>query len=135
MTRLSRLVISLGLTGGLGAAIIAACGSHPGSPGEMPPVAPRPEPADPSARPMPGALGTPSGTLDAGTTRAPGATAPLAAVTPASVMPVPEYAPIVGEGLDAGPSDGASDGYSPPMVPLPDGNLPADSRLEPTRSN
>jgi hypothetical protein len=43
------------------------------------------------------------------------------------VVPTPEFAPVVGEPVDAG----TDDGYAPPLPPLPDSGLPADSRLEP----
>jgi hypothetical protein len=52
-------------------------------------------------------------------------------VTPAAVVPVPEFAPVVGDPRDAGPGDG----YSPPLPPLPDGGLPADGRMEPRLHN
>jgi hypothetical protein len=133
MTRLIQFatasVLTLAVTGVTSAAI-SACGGRPGSPGELPPMAPRPGPADPTALPIRGVLApaTPSGiTAPASGPIDAGQPGPVSAVSPARVVPRPVFAPVVGEALDAG----TSDGYSPPLPPLPDGGGPADSRMEP----
>jgi hypothetical protein len=126
MTRLICFVTACALTGVVTGAAIVACG-RPGSPGELPPMAPRPGPADPTAVPV---LRRPSaGSNDAGSSLSrrrlsPG---PVTMGSSTSRIPVPEFAPVVGEPVDAG----TDDGYSPPLPPLPDGNLPADGRMEP----
>ncbi|MEO7735606.1 MAG: hypothetical protein ABIY55_31920 [Kofleriaceae bacterium] len=120
MTRMTHLLSALSLTGVLAAATIAACGGRPGAPGEMPPVAPRPdpigEPGAPPALPAPSELPG-----DAGVSVRPG---------PVSVrsVPSPEFAPVTGQ---AAHDAGTSDGYAPPLPPLPDGGVPVDSQLEP----
>jgi hypothetical protein len=118
MTRLTRLVTACALTSVITGAAIAACGVRPGSPGELPPMAPRPGAADPTTRRLPRAPWR-SG-------ESPTAASP-SLVTVAAVVPVPEFAPVVGEPRDAG----TGDGYSPPLPPLPDGGLPSDGRMEP----
>jgi hypothetical protein len=121
MTRSTRLVTACALTGALLAsagAVIAACGARPGSPGELPPMAPRPGAADPTATPGLGARGPAALRADAGVPLSPG---PVS-VRPAAVVPMPEFSPVVGVALD---------GYSPPLPPIPDSSVPADSRLEP----
>ncbi len=111
MTRWICFVTACALTGVMTGAPIAACRGRPSSPGELPPMAPRPGPADPTA---PVTLRNPT-------------TAASTMGTSSSSVPVPQFAPVVGEPVDAG----TDDGYSLPLPPLPDGNLPADSRLEP----
>jgi hypothetical protein len=108
MTRLLCFVTACAFTGVITGAAIAACRGR--SPGELPPMAARPGPADPTAL---AALRNP--------------TAASTMATSTSSVPVPQFAPVVGEPVDAG----TDDGYSPLLPPLPDGNLPADSRLEP----
>jgi hypothetical protein len=124
MTRLTRFATACALTGILTGAAIAACGGLPGSPGELPPMAPRPGKADPTAMPVPR-----DPLFDAGRPRSKGRLSP-GPVSMVTSLPVPECAPVVGEALDAG----TSDGYSPPLPPLPDGGLPADGRLEPRQN-
>jgi hypothetical protein len=111
MTRFTRFVTACALTGALVGAAVAACGGRPGSPGELPPMAPHPGKADPTALPLPRVV-------------RPTATA-------GSSIPVPEFSPVVGEVLDAGVTDAGDDAYSPPLPPLADSGVPADSRLEP----
>jgi hypothetical protein len=79
---------------------------------------------DPSALPVPGAPNPAGPGEDAGTGLSPG---PVSSRGVVRVVPAPEFSPVVGEMLDAGNADS----YAPPMVPLPDGSVPADSRLEP----
>jgi hypothetical protein len=146
MTRWIHLLAALSLWGVLAGAAILACGARPTSPGELPRVAPRPDRVDPEIVPLPrlpagttsdarraqplhpvGAAGAPAGFMfseqpvggaqDAG----PGASAPDAA------SPIDAARPV------GGANDAAADSYTPPLQPLPDGNLPADSRLEPGR--
>jgi hypothetical protein len=132
MTRLTRLFTALGLTSVLVGAAAIAC-VRPGAPTEVKPVAPRPEPVDPTAMPVMGApdvIARP----DAGH-------GPISAVSPAMEVPVPAFSPE-GQQPDAGtggtgapaPIDaGTPDSYTPPLPAIPDGNIPADSRLEPSR--
>jgi len=133
MSRLTHLLVVLGLSGTLAGATIAACG-HPGSPGELP-VAPRPTPVDPNGAPQ-----TPTATpalapVDAGPT-----------VTKSALrtreLPTPDFAPTHASASEPsgtvvgtkGPYDaGTGDGYSPPLPPIPDGSVPIDSRVEPKR--
>lgn len=127
MTRLTCLITACALTGALvctAGAVLVACGARPGSPGELPPMAPRPGTGDPTATPVPGAHGPAALRADAGVSMAPGPVSARAA----SVVPMPEFAPVVGVSLDAG---APSDSYSPPLPPIPDSSVPADSRLEP----
>ena len=127
MTRLTRFAIACGLTAAVTAVTgmaASACGGRTGSPGELPPMAPRPGQPDPTALPVPRVLPPARATAS---TDAP----PISAVTPASVVPTPVFAPVVGQPLDAG----TSDSYSLPLPPLPDGGVPADSRLEPRAEN
>ncbi len=155
MTRLTHLLTALSLTGLFIGVTIAACGGHPASPGEMPRVAPRPDPVDPSARPLPGAADPTSptrptrpisGMTDGGVVLSPGA------VSRAMVVPSPVFLPVTaadgGAAADAGaPPDagvapdagtvtdaGVADARGPRLPPIPDGNLPADSRMEPILS-
>jgi hypothetical protein len=53
MSRWTTLFTSLTLSAAFAAVVIAACGGRPISPGEMPPLAPRPERVDPMALPVP----------------------------------------------------------------------------------
>ncbi|HEU4728847.1 MAG TPA: hypothetical protein VFT22_13180 [Kofleriaceae bacterium] len=133
MTRLTRLVTACALTGvlvGSAGAAMVACGGRPGSPGELPPMAPRPGAGDPTATPLPGPRRPAALLVDAGAPISPGPVSPgpVSRARGASVVPTPEFAPVVGVALDAGPP---SDSYSPPLPPLPDSSVPADSRLEP----
>jgi hypothetical protein len=120
MTRYTRLVSALSLSGALVAASIAACGGRQGSPGELPPVAPRPDPiGEPGSQPV---RATPSALpSDGGVSVRPG---------PVSVtaVPTPRFSPVVGE---AAKDAGTSDGYAPPLPPIPDGGVPTDGRLDP----
>jgi hypothetical protein len=109
MTRLARFVTACALTAVVTGAAIAACRGAPGSPGELPPMAPHPERADPTTP-----LRRPTTAL------------------PALIVPTPEFAPVVSDPpVDAG----TSDGYTPPLPPLPDGSVPADGRMEPRLSD
>jgi hypothetical protein len=120
MTRMTQLLSALSLTGVLAGATIAACGGRPGSPGELPPVAPRPDPVgEPGSQPLPASPVTMPG--EAGVSVRPG---------PVTItwVPSPTFAPVVGE---AAKDAGTSDGYEPPLPPLPDGGIPTDSRLDP----
>lgn len=125
MTRFIRLVTALSLTGALAATTIVACGGRPGSPGDMPAPAPRPDPMSPEA---PGAVPVnPDPALtphDAGPAMSPG---PITRAT-VRAMPSPEFASR-GSTLDAG---APPDTYQPPLPPIPDGGVSLDSRaLEP----
>ncbi|HLL23335.1 MAG TPA: hypothetical protein VK427_14455 [Kofleriaceae bacterium] len=108
-----KLKIALaGLVGGLA----FAC-SGPANPGEMPPMAPRPDPVQPSSAPLPGA-GDPLGRPDAGL------------VTPTEV-PTPSFRSS-GETIPAqrGPGDaGVQDAVALP--PVPDALPPDAKRTEP----
>ena len=116
---MTQLLSALALGGGLVGATMAACGGR--SPGEMPPVAPQPEPVRPNAMPMTGAVSA----------RAPAAQpSPVyqAAADSQAVGDQPAPAPPSGgAALDAGVSDSGD----APLPPLPDGDVPADSRMEP----
>lgn len=121
MTRVTRLLSALALTGATAGAFVAACG-HPGSPGEMPPVSPRPDPSAPGGTPMktPNPMGGPG---DAGVGMTPG---PVTMRT--TYIPAPVFAPVVGS---AAKDAGVSDGYTPPLPPIPDGGVAIDARVEP----
>jgi hypothetical protein len=153
MPRLAHLFSSLAAAGVLTGAIIAACG-RPGAPGEIPRLPP-PEGIGPSARPQPGPSSRLLGGRDAGTRLSPGP------VSTALVVPMPTFqaaaepadagvsddggssatAPDAAAAIDApgavdaarppSPPDAAADGPLAPLPPIPDGGLPADSRLEP----
>jgi hypothetical protein len=116
MTRLTHLVTTLASAGLCAGAIIAACGN----PGEMPPLAPRPEPVRPNTIPMPGAA----------------ASSPVASA-PAATQPSPIYQgasesqPTGNQPSGATQDAGVSDGSITPLPPLRDGSIPADSRMEP----
>ena len=137
MTRFTHLFTALTLAGLLSGATVAACGVHPGSPSEIPPLAPRPDPIDPSVRPMRRTANP-----------VPGTSAPLSpGPVTASVIPVPQIQPFAGSTADAGSttgsggaadsgSGGAADAGNPDastvrLPPLPDGSVPSDSRMEP----
>jgi hypothetical protein len=124
MTRFTNLFAALALTGGVVAATVAACANRPASPGEMQPLAPRPDNA-PSAMPVPG-LDEPGHVRalppDAGISlnETEGPTYRLAAVvrnpaSPTGQPPDPANAPT-----DAG----TQDSYTPPLPPIPDAKLP-----------
>ncbi len=124
MTRMIRLFTALSLTGALTATTIVACGGRPGSPGDMPAPAPRPDPLGPEPSTVPA---SPDPTLtphDAGPAMSPG---PITRATVRAV-PSPELASS-GSTLDAG---APPDSYQPPLPPIPDGGVVLDSRaLEP----
>lgn len=126
MTRFTSLFTTLTLS-----AALAACGGRPASPSEMPPLAPHPD-LTPSAVPVRGAAaGTP---IDAGAHMSPG---PVTAAELSS-MAVPASQPV-GNAADAGaapgsPRDAAGpDSYTPPLPPIPDGGVPVDGRMVPSR--
>jgi hypothetical protein len=122
MTRMLRIVTALSLAGALAATTVVACGGRPGSPGDMPAPAPRPDPMDPAA-PSPVPV-NPDPTLtphDAGPAMSPG---PISTVR---AVPSPEFA-SAGATQDAG----TPDSYTPPLPPIPDAGVPLDARgLEP----
>ena len=115
MSRLTHLLSTLTLAALCAGAAIAACGGHPPAPGEMPPLAPQPEPVRPNAMPMTGAVS---------------ASEPVKAQYPV-YQAAGENQPLgdqpAGAALDAGTSDSAG----APLPPLRDGSVPADSRMEP----
>jgi len=123
MPRLTHLLLSAGLlalTGATTAAIATGCGHS--RPGEAPPMAPRPE-SDPANSPLP--TTDPSlPNLDAGTQALP-SKSPVAVTT----VPVPDFQPD-GDKARTAADAATTDGYSPPLPPIPDASLP-DSRLEP----
>lgn len=159
MTRLTHLFTALTLGAALAAAAFVACGGNPVAPREMPPLAPRPERVNPTAMPVPGAADPLSAPADAARPRsptpspisvssspaillasasqaggAPDAGSTGAAPADAGTAPVDaSSAPADGGHPGGGPSDASVDSYTPPLPPIPDGNLPADSRLEPIR--
>lgn len=135
MSRLTHLFAILGLSSLLAGATIAAC--HSGSPGELPPVAPRPAPLDPSGSPN-GAprVPTPDGGAAVGDPSAPVSSREVRV----RELPTPDFAPAAysaGEpagkvvGTKAPYDAGTGDGYTPPLPPIPDGGVPIDSRVEP----
>jgi hypothetical protein len=141
MSRMIKLLAPLSLAAALAGATFAACGARPGSPGEMPPVAPRPAPADPSGAPGPGSPGgmpnpeVGSGAL--GPTNPHGNDAGSAAPGPISVrtLPTPTLSAEAYGNVSNNqppPRDAAvGDSYAPPLPPIPDGGVPLDSRVEP----
>jgi hypothetical protein len=164
MTRLTHLFTALALSGVLVGAAIAACGVRPGTPGEMPPLAPRPERLDPMAIPVPSALDPGEGSTDAldagklspGPVTSLGAPAVFRVAEPqqaGSGRDAGASTPGPGDagggtvdagagGADAGPPSPTTpapidasviDSYTPPLPPIPDGGIPADSRMEPIR--
>lgn len=131
MTRFNSLCSALALTAGVVAASVAACA---GRPGEMAPVAPRPDPT-PLAAPVPGAaasdMASPAhGFPDAGVDALPGAAASSMRRVSVVAVPTPEFSPSVTAPRDA--SD--ADGYSPPLPPIPDAKLP-DANIHPSLAN
>jgi hypothetical protein len=85
-------------------------------------MAPRPE-SDPANSPLP--TTDPSlPNLDAGTQALP-SKSPVAVTT----VPVPDFQPD-GDKARTAADAATTDGYSPPLPPIPDASLP-DSRLEP----
>ncbi len=148
MSRTSHVFAVFAISGALAGATVAACGARPGSAGELPPTAPRPAPIDPSGAPAAGGptghgLGpTTAGSGDSPRDGGPNALSPGPVSSRLQRMPMPAYGGarytidepdpegVVGNQLprDAGAT---SDGYTPPMQPLPDGGVPIDSRLEP----
>jgi hypothetical protein len=118
MTRLTYLLSTFACAGLLAGATIAACGGHPASPGEMPPLAPRPEPVRPNAMPAPGAVSSTSATE---------ASSQPSPVFQAAAEGQPLGDQPTGATLDAGTSDSGA----APLPPLRDGGIPADSRMEP----
>lgn len=143
MSRMINLLAPLSLTAALVGATFAACGARPGSPSEMPPVAPRPVPADPSGAPDPGSPGgmpnpeVGSGALGPTNAHAPDAGSAAPAPGPISVreMPTPTLAAEAYgnvSGNQPPPRDAAvGDSYAPPLPPIPDGGVPLDGRVEP----
>jgi hypothetical protein len=156
MTRLVHLLTALGLTCVFAGAIIAACGA-PLAPRETPPFAPRPERVDPTALPEPTLTDPATAPLADARLDKP---TPISAVFPVSLQLASATQPSQGTAPDAGASptdagaaaadaprpvpppttpspppqaDASADSYTPPLPPIPDGNLPADSRLEPIR--
>lgn len=152
MSRLAHLFTALTLTCAMAAAIVAACGAPPLMPREAPPLAPRPERLDPTVVPVPTATDPGESPSDAGPVT-PGASAAfspaawqLAAAQPFQRAPDASPADAGGGAADAPrpvpppttpspppPADASPDAYAQPLPPIPDGNLPADSRLEPIR--
>lgn len=125
MTRVAHLLMSLGALAVLvfGATSAAGTGCSP-RPGQAPPLAPRPEPGDPANSPLP--TTDPSlPNLDAGTQDLP-EKGPVAI----REVPVPRFLPDGDKARTLPVDAGTSDGYSPPLPPIPDASLP-DSRLEP----
>ena len=125
MTRLTSLFAALALTGGVVAATVSACAGHPGSPGEMPPIAPRPDNDLPTTGPGP-ALEDPARARalppDAGISlsdRQPASQLAAVVRDPPS-QPPPDPAPASGAPADAG----TPDSYTPPLPPIPDAKLP-----------
>jgi len=118
MTRLTHLFTALAFAGLLTAAIITACGGNRTSPGEMPPLAPKPELVRPNAIPMPGAA--------SGKDKV--ATGPR---SPSPVFQASEDKPLADQPTAAPADAGTSDSASAPLPPLRDGSIPADSRMEP----
>src|SRR5262245_28012054 len=106
MTRLTHLLSALTLAGGFAAVSVFACG--PTVPGEMPRLAPRPEPVRPNAIPLTAAVANPSQRYEV----------QLAAQSTADQP-------------SATADAGVSDANPAPLPPLRDGSIPADSRMEP----
>jgi hypothetical protein len=127
MTRVAHLLMSLGALAVLAFAAMTAAGSVSGCgprPGQAPPLAPRPERGDPANSPLP--TTDPSlPNLDAGTQDLP-EKGPVAI----REVPVPKFLPDGDKARNRPVDAGPSDGYSPPLPPIPDASLP-DSRMEP----
>ena len=145
MTRWTQLFTTLGLAGAIVASAIAACGSKPGSPSapsEMPPLAPRPDLGDPGTVPI-----VPSGKTVSEAPRSMQPIAQAAAAAQPASQPIGNAAdagvggqPSPGGQVDGGtplpgsPADaGRADSNMPSLPPLPDGGVPVDSRLVPSR--
>lgn len=112
MTRFRPLLVALGLAGAATASAVVAC-KHPG---EAPPLAPKPEKGQPAAPP----IAVPAVATDGGELR-PG---------PVTVTAIPT--PILAAGQETEvPDAGLDDAYVPNLPPIPDSNIPADSRVEP----
>jgi hypothetical protein len=115
MTRLTHLLSSLTLAALCASAANVACGGRPPAPGEMPPLAPQPEPVRPNAMPM---------------------TGPVPSSAPVK-QPPPVYQaagdnqPLGDQPAGAALDAGTSDSGGAPLPPLRDGSVPADSRMEP----
>lgn len=142
MTRTLHVTVAVALVV-IGAGSVG-CGRP--TPGEMPPLAPRPERIDPAGSPAgspaPGVVDPRNANRDAGVELPPG---PVATVR---VIPAPEFrsarsaeaghvAPTDAEPIVEPPTNvnaptdaGVKDSYTPPLPPIPDAGLP-DSRLEP----
>jgi hypothetical protein len=98
------IVVATSVLGGIG---IAACGRHQAAPAEMPPPAPPPTPTGADSIDRDPLI------VDAGS------------LTPRAVreLPSPSFAPVTSNP----PSDAnLSDGYSPPLPPLPDATILPD---------
>jgi hypothetical protein len=107
MTRFTQLASLLAVTGALAGSAVVACGGHPGSPGEMPPAAPRP-----ALTPGPVSL----------------------TIVPVPELAAARYGAAIDPPTAGPPGDAGvppADSYTPPLPPLPDGGVPTDSRLEP----
>lgn len=119
MTRLTHLFTALAFAGLLTGATLTACGGNRTSPGEMPPLAPRPELVRPNAMPIPGAASS----NDA---RAKVASAPSPVYQAAGADK-----PLADQPTSAPADAGTSDSGTAPLPPLRDASVPADSRMEP----
>jgi hypothetical protein len=112
MTRLTHLLSTLTLAALCAGAAIAACGGR-SSPGEMPRLAPPPETVRPNAMPLTGAVSA-------------------AQPQPSPVFRGNDDVQPLADQPTATPADaGTSDSATAPLPPLPDGSIPADSRMEP----
>jgi hypothetical protein len=119
MTRLTHLFTALAFAGLLCGATITACGGNRTSPGEMPPLAPKPELVRPNAIPMPGAAANDP-------TVAKGATS-----QPSPVFQAADDKLLADQPTSAPADAGTSDSAPAPLPPLRDASIPADSRMEP----
>jgi hypothetical protein len=131
MSRMINLLAPLSLIAAILGATFAACGARPGSPSEMPPVAPRPSPADPSGAPgSPGGMPNPTVHGDDAGSAAP-APGPISVRRwPTPLMAAEAYGNASSN--QPPPRDaGTGDSYSPPLPPIPDSSVPLDSRVEP----
>ncbi len=111
MTRMTRFATVFGLTAATTCAIVAASGGSRSSPA-----------AAPGADVMIGGEAPVPGTADAAPSRS--ARTPLQPVRRSAASA--ELGFVLGPPADAG----TSDGYEPPLPPVPDGGIP-DSRIEP----
>ena len=145
MTRLTHALAAFTLA--VGGTALVACGRP--TPGEMPRLAPRPDPIDPSGSPPGPGLGA----LDPAPPVGRGPAAPVestrgrVAQPVAQIVPMPTFQPDHAPtstpadaghevepptNVQGGPADaGVKDSYSPPLPAVPDAHLP-DSRLEPS---